>query len=223
MRRLLVAVSVVAVAACAPLYPAAPTPPQESTPATAPTSPVVPAGTAPADGLTALAPVGGVTVLPASSHVTGLPYPSACTVRKAVNGDSLPDPTCNPGAASSATTQDNINSTICVSGYTAKIRPPVSETGPAKKAAMRAYGELSSQSRTTEYDHLVPLELGGSNSILNLWPEPSDLPGQGFRNKKDTVENDLKAAVCGGRVKLALAQNLIASDWTTAEHGAGLN
>jgi len=35
-------------------------------------------------------------------------------------------------------------------------------------------------------------------------------------NPKDSVEEALNDAVCSGRVRLAAAQNAIASDWLTA-------
>jgi hypothetical protein len=87
---------------------------------------------------------------------------------------------------------------------------------------MRAYGESASLRPTIELDHLIPLELGGANDTSNLWPEISDEPGQGFRNSKDQVENDLKSAVCAHRIAIADAQNAIATNWTTAETKLGL-
>jgi hypothetical protein len=36
----------------------------------------------------------------------------------------LPDPACTPGALNPDVTQASIGSTICVSGWTATIRPP---------------------------------------------------------------------------------------------------
>ena len=71
---------------------------------------------------------------------------------------------------------------------------------------------------TSARDHLVPLELGGSNDATNLWPESLPTP-----NPKDKVENALNAAVCDGRVKLAAARAAIAADWLTAEKKLGLN
>jgi hypothetical protein len=62
-----------------------------------------------------------------------------------------------------------------------------------------------------EYDHLVPLELGGTNSTSNLWVEIGAIP-----NPKDTVENRLHQGVCAGRLTLAAAQQGIATDWTAA-------
>jgi hypothetical protein len=128
-----------------------------------------------------------------------------------------PDPRCTPGAVNPAVTQATIGSTICRSGWTSTVRPPESITEPEKLASMGAYGLRGSPSRY-EYDHDVPLELGGAvNDPRNLWPEP-DYPGGGgfYRNPKDRLENALKRAVCRGSITLAQAQRAIASNWVTA-------
>lgn len=163
-------------------------------------------------------PAPSVLVLPASNHVTGLPYPVRCALRHSANGRWLPDPGCTPGAASSAVSQSNIHSTICITGYTASVRAPESETSRVKTAAMRSYNQPTPGRTTTELDHQVPLELGGSNDIKNLWPEPSDISNGGYRNTKDSVERALNRAVCAAhpRVTLVQAQNAINDDWTTA-------
>jgi hypothetical protein len=167
-----------------------------------------------------------VHVIAAGPHVTGLPYPAHCVLGKTAAGKVLPDPTCTPGAASDAVTQDNIKTTICVTHYTKRpgIRAPVSETEPVKRAAMRAYGEAPVDIKTTELDHLVPLEVGGSNDASNLWPQPSDLLGHNppYANTKDGVESALHAAVCSGKARLVDAQNAIATNWTTARQTLGL-
>jgi hypothetical protein len=73
---------------------------------------------------------------------------------------------------------------------------------------MAAYGDTGAMS-TYEYDHFVPLELGGAvNDPRNLWPEPGATP-----NPKDTVENVLHDEVCGGRMTLGQAQHAITSNW----------
>ncbi len=149
--------------------------------------------------------VAGIVV--AGSALTGFaPAPGACHIRAAANGQPLPDPRCSPGAVDAAVRQANIAMTICRSGYTATVRPPTSVTEPFKLLDEKAYGVYSG-----ELDHLIPLELGGSSDAHNLWVEPGPIP-----NPKDTVENDLHAAVCRGRVSLITAQRLIATDWTTA-------
>jgi hypothetical protein len=64
---------------------------------------------------------------------------------------------------------------------------------------------------TGELDHLVPLELGGSNDMKNFWVEAGRIP-----NPKDTVENRLHREVCAGKISLHTAQLDIAHNWTTA-------
>lgn len=132
------------------------------------------------------------------------------------DGGRLPDTRCTPGSVDPSVTQSTIRSTICFAGWTAKVRPPEAQTESAKyHVAYPAYG--ISSGAVSELDHLVPLELGGSNDITNLWPEVGPQP-----NPKDKVENALNHAVCDGRVSLAAAQNAIASDWLTAESRLGL-
>ena len=170
------------------------------------------AGTSGGDGQIGAAP-GVLAATTVSGHVTGQ-VPGSCQQRTASNGQPLPDPTCTPGVVSTGVNQGNIDSTICKSGSTQTIRPPESETEAFKKKIMVAYREPGSLS-DYELDHLVSLELGGSNDAGNLWPERNDHPS-GAINSKDLVENALKKAVCSGQVTLAAAQTAIATDWTTA-------
>jgi hypothetical protein len=128
----------------------------------------------------------------------------------------LPDPRCTPGSVDPVVTQGNLRSTVCHPGYTKTVRPSESQTERFKfDVAYPAYSDA--QSKRTELDHLVSLELGGSNDAANLWPETPPTP-----NPKDKVENALHAAVCDGRVTLAAAQNAIASDWLIAEQKLGI-
>jgi hypothetical protein len=129
----------------------------------------------------------------------------------------LPDPRCTPGSIDPAVTQADIRSTICKKDWTTTVRPPEAQTERFKyDMAYPAYG--TPQSERTELDHLVPLELGGSNDATNLWPESPPSP-----NPKDKVEGTLNAAVCDGRVTLAAAQQAIAADWLTAVKKLGLS
>jgi hypothetical protein len=135
--------------------------------------------------------------------------PGQCHAREAATGDPLPDPLCTPGAVDPAVTQATIKTTICVPGWTATVRPSSWNTGFWKLISESDYSDPSGF--TGEYDHLVPLELGGANSTSNLWPEPGTIP-----NSKDRVEGRLKAAVCAGTLTLHRAQVEIAHDWTVA-------
>lgn len=58
----------------------------------------------------------------------------------------------------------------------------------------------------------MPLELGGDpNDPRNLWVQPGPSP-----NPKDDVELQLHDLVCQGTVPITIAQQAIATDWTTA-------
>lgn len=137
--------------------------------------------------------------------IKSVSIPSKCHYK--ANG-TLPDPKCTPGVFNPAVTQRTINKTICVSGWTATVRPPVSVTEPIKFSLMKKYGRTDSV-RNYELDHLIPLELGGSPaSIKNLWPEPRS--GEFGSYSKDGWENKLKREVCNGTLKLAAARKIMA-------------
>ena len=153
----------------------------------------------------------------------------------------LPDPRLTSGAVDSAVTQANIMSTICVHGYTARVRHV---TAAEKREDLARYHQALPDwpAGPYEIDHLISLELGGSNDINNLWPEPMSLsviPAQagihvddkmdarlqssgmtdlGAR-KKDRVENYLHRQVCEGRISLKDAQEEISHDWVKVYEG----
>ena len=116
----------------------------------------------------------------------------------------LPDAACTPGAIfPNATVQQ-----ICTPGYSSSVRNvPTSE----KDQAYAEYGITHHSPGQYEVDHLVSLELGGSNDIANLWPEAAS-PTPGF-HQKDQVENYLHDQVCSGAMPLKEAQNEIATNW----------
>jgi hypothetical protein len=109
--------------------------------------------------------------------------------------------TLTPGVLNPDVTQATIRSTICVRGWTRTIRPPTDYTSRLKVEQMRAYG-LSGSPGDFQEDHLISLELGGHpTDERNLWPEPYPRAAD-----VDTIENELNAAVCTGRMSLADAQ-----------------
>ncbi|HKF76481.1 MAG TPA: hypothetical protein VKF59_10100 [Candidatus Dormibacteraeota bacterium] len=159
----------------------------------------------------------GPSAAPATDAGEGLGgLPGACHL---TGGGALPDPACTPGAVDPAVTQATISSTICVSGYTSRVRPPESYTEPLKRDLLARYG-LPGPLSNYELDHLVPLEVGGApRSVRNLWPEPASVhPGS---LDKDRLENRLHDEVCSGQMRLADAQLAIATDWLQAWEQAG--
>jgi len=80
-----------------------------------------------------------------------------------------------------------------------------------KNQVYAEYGVTKHLPGEYEIDHLVSLELGGSNDIINLWPEPDEGPYNA--HMKDKVENYLHDQVCGGKIALKDAQTEIAENW----------
>jgi hypothetical protein len=119
-----------------------------------------------------------------------------------------PDRQCSPRAYYSALTKTRI---CAVDFRTDPIRlVPQSE----KEDVEREYGmPVMKYGKTLEIDHIVSLELGGSNDIANLFPEKRDVsPGY---NVKDKLENKLHDLVCDGTMTLSTVRRRIASDWQT--------
>lgn len=118
---------------------------------------------------------------------------------------NLPDPGCTPGTYYPKATKR----VICRPGYAASVRN-VPES--RRLRVYRSYGRaVPYDGRNGELDHLVSLELGGSNSIANLFPQPAG--GRWGSAAKDRLENAVHAEVCAGRMRLRAAQRAIARDW----------
>ena len=138
----------------------------------------------------------------------------------AVSGDApyLPNPAWQPGAYNPDVTQDTIQTTICVSGYAKKIRPPVSYTDPLKVQQIAQYGYSDTNPADYEEDHLVALEDGGHpTDPKNLWPQPRHTTPWNASDK-DTLENVLHEMICSGQLPLDAARQALATDWVAAYH-----
>ena len=119
----------------------------------------------------------------------------------------LPNAKITPGCTFDETAQD-----VCVPGYAKKVR---SVPAWLKRQAYAEYGITGYKTGDYEVDHLIPLSLGGSNSIRNLWPQSTKTsPWNSY--VKDALERKLHKLVCGGQLDLKTAQREIASDWTEA-------
>lgn len=129
-------------------------------------------------------------------------------ITKSVNcqiNESLPDHGCTPGAIFKNASKE----IICVPGYTKTVR---SVSASIKKRVYAQYNiAYPAVFGSYELDHLIPLELGGSNDQANLFPEAAN-PAPGFK-EKDLVENYLHNEVCAGHIYLSVAQEKITSNW----------
>jgi hypothetical protein len=129
----------------------------------------------------------------------------------------VPNAQLTPGVALATVTA----AAVCRPGYAGETR---SVTEAVKRRVYRAYGVTPSTHRAVsertgksyiasdyEVDHLISLELGGSNDSRNLWPQ--SYLGPWNAHDKDALENTLHVMVCAGRLSLADAQHAIATDW----------
>jgi hypothetical protein len=136
---------------------------------------------------------------------TPLQLPTATKKTHCTINGPYPDLECTPGALFTDKTVDE----ICAAGYTKTVRNVSAIT---KKKLYLAYGiKYPEPLGSYEADHFIPLELGGSNDVANLFPEAAG-PPPGFK-EKDIVENYLHTEMCAQRITLSEAQGLIAADW----------
>jgi hypothetical protein len=108
----------------------------------------------------------------------------------------LPDRKLTPGDTFDVTAQD-----VCVPGYAKKVRAV-----PAwlKRQVYAEYKITEYKTGDYEVDHLIPLSLGGSNSIRNLWPQSTKTsPWNSY--VKNTLERKLHKLVCAGQLDLETA------------------
>jgi hypothetical protein len=124
----------------------------------------------------------------------------------------LPDPVLTPGAINPNVTQENIQQTVCVNGYTKSIRPSVSYTNNIKRQQLDTYYKGQGEMNSVEEDHLVPLIAGGHpTAIENLWPQAYN--DEYDASYKDKCEVATGRAICNGSVKLLEAQQGFKVNW----------
>ena len=146
-----------------------------------------------------------VGLLVTMAAVLALAQPTA-QYRVTPDGVVLPDPAATPGKTRPATSDE-----VCSPGSAREARNVPVEV---KRQVYAMYGARPMKGVCCEVDHLISLELGGSNDIENLWPQPYE-PRPGA-HEKDVLENFLHRAVCGGVTSLEEAQQAIAADWYAA-------
>jgi hypothetical protein len=133
-----------------------------------------------------------------------------CALAGGAFAGDLPDPAKTPGDPDPALT----TAKLCAKGFTTKTIRDVSEE--LKAAVYSSYGlKPGVKPCPCEVDHLVSLEIGGSNSQKNLWPQSYvTLPWNA--HVKDRLENQLHKLVCAGTLTLEQAQTEIRTDWIGA-------
>lgn len=111
--------------------------------------------------------------------------------------------------------QETIQQTICVSGYTASVRPSTSYTNGVKLKLLREQALPEASAKDYELDHHIPLALGGHpRSLKNLMLQPWE--GENGAKAKDRLERRLQKLVCSGKLLLDDARRAIYQDWQAA-------
>jgi hypothetical protein len=119
--------------------------------------------------------------------------------------DFLPNKTLTPGAYASGSIKE-----ICEAGYPERSRRVSQST--RKKVYARYNVDTSTCRGGCKIDHLIPLSIGGSNDISNLWPHEYTQFWSVY--KKTRLEVRLRREVCSGALPLREARECIASNWT---------
>jgi hypothetical protein len=132
-----------------------------------------------------------------------------------INKLALPNPVFTPGAIDPAVTPQNLQSTVCVKGYTATVRPDKKYTNRLKREQLRQFNYADRNPQNYEQDHLIPLSIGGNPSDpKNLWPQPRS--GAWGAEQKNDLEFVVYKMVCNGDISLADAQQRVARNWIEA-------
>ena len=152
-----------------------------------------------------------------------LPPGHACTPRIS-HGLPLPDRSCSPGAVNPTVTLTILKTATnpAATGFRTTCMRDKATSAHAKAATYGWYNiphpaHNTGSSQTCELDHIVSLELGGADTLDNIWPEcgPSGVAlNDRYFKQKDLVENYLADLVRQGGISLKAAQTGIATDWT---------
>jgi hypothetical protein len=140
-----------------------------------------------------------------------------CAVRSS-HGFPLPDPQCTPGKINSTVKEAVLRNP----NFTTKCLRDDATSADQKEQTYIYYNVPKPQHntgvmQTCELDHLVSLELGGADTLDNIWPQcgPDKVVlRERYFKQKDAVENYLAKQVREGTMSLDDAQKGISSDWT---------
>ncbi|MGA8431923.1 MAG: hypothetical protein WB729_19015 [Candidatus Sulfotelmatobacter sp.] len=150
-------------------------------------------------------------------HAVTLPPLATCKT-KSDSGKFVPDSNCTPGAINPTITESMLKNPAFRTGC---IRNEA--TTEEQKTATYGWYKIShpasntGDTQTCELDHLIPLYLGGADTLENIWPQCG--PGgvaldDRYFKEKDKVEYYLGQQVREGNMALADAQHGIATNWT---------
>ena len=119
----------------------------------------------------------------------------------------LPNHKLTPGVATNLSAN-----ALCAKSFHTRDERLV--TDKTKRQVFQEYG-ITPKPHEYEVDHLISLELGGSNDIKNLWPQ-SYVSKPWNAHVKDQLETRMHWMICHKQITLKQAQHDIATDWIAA-------
>ena len=122
-------------------------------------------------------------------------------------GEPLPDPRLTPGAFRTVPLQD-----VCAPEKYEQSRVT---SVSLKTKVFQEYGISGAPMSDYEVDFLVIPQLGGTDDIQNLWPEPYSSTAWNA-HVKDQLEERLLQLVCEQKIDLQTAQHDMATNWIAA-------
>lgn len=133
----------------------------------------------------------------------------------------LPNPTLTPGVVNGVVIADTTGKQHLVGGVEINICAVDFRTKPFRKTSSSLKSEVCSEYDAKpgtcpsmlhgEVDHLIPLEIGGQDTLRNLWWQPAPE----YKVKDHYVEDLLPKLICTSKITLPEAQKCIASNWVT--------
>ena len=121
----------------------------------------------------------------------------------------LPDKGLTPGAVRQVGLQE-----LCTTLDDDDLDPAVPSS--IQRQVLYEYGvSTERQGKDFQVDYLINPQLGGTNDIHNLWPQPYHST-QWNAEAKDALERHLHRMVCDGKVDLQEAQREISTNWIAA-------
>lgn len=145
---------------------------------------------------------------PVTPTLPPAPVPVTDPSKPTVDADNtlfLQNSKLTPGAVDETATKDN----ICNRGYARHARKHIPQSNKLK--VFELYN-IDWKTDNFEVDHLIPLGLGGANSVINLWPQ-SYTTRPWNAHVKDKLETTLHSMVCSGDIDLKEAQDAFKVNW----------
>lgn len=118
------------------------------------------------------------------------------------NSAELPDRSITPGAVRKIGMAE-----VCAKDFPHETHI----SAMARRRVFRDYQIPDEDQDDYIIDHLVPIAIGGSRAIENLWPMHTEQWA-----RKQQLELRLAAEVCNGQITLRDAQDAIRDDWSEA-------